>query len=129
MTRPIPYDKWPAKKRKRELIVEHWFGRDLMASARDYAWERISPTASRKARNLAQKAALDAIYGVMMLLDGVTSTRIDASHAVQYLLLGRVIELNKPDGADVLEQYEIAPGGDGLCMGFHGWVEGDFGES
>lgn len=22
----------------------------------------------------------------------------------------------------------VPPGGDGMCMGFHGWKEGDFGE-
>lgn len=128
MANAVPYGEWPADRRARELLIEHSFGRDVMKSARDYAWERIPANASQEARECARNAVLDAIYGFFMLLDGVTGQGIDASHGIRYVLAGQVVRHDKPRPSDVLEEYEIAPDGDGLCMGFHSWVEGDFGD-
>ena len=52
--------------------------------------------AGRDSRQIAEKAALDAICGMMMLL------------------------------GEVVQQFELAPEGDGLCKGLHGGVKGDF---
>jgi hypothetical protein len=38
----------------------------------------------------------------------------------------RVRKANQPDP---VEQFGLAPDGDGLCMGYHGWVAGDFGSA
>jgi hypothetical protein len=129
MAEPIPYEQWPEDKRTRELIVQHWFGRDLMAHARDFAAKRIPSTASPEARELAKKAALDAIYGVMQILDGVTGDPLDEQRAVEFLLLGRIVQTTDSGRPDVLEEYEIGPGGEGLCNGFPRWIKGDFGDS
>jgi hypothetical protein len=97
-----------------------------MAAARDYEVERIPESATPEAREVATQAALDAIYGMMMLLDGVADSEIDKTHRFEYLLLARV---RKAGQAEPVEQFELAPNGDGLCMGYHGWVVGDYGNN
>ena len=129
MSQPIPFDQWPQDKRTRELIVQNWFGRDLMAHARDVAWKKIPSTASDEARELAKKAALDALYGVMQILDGTTGDALDEQRAVEFLLLGRVVQTNDGGRAEVLEEHEIGPGGEGLGTLFPRWIKDDFGDS
>ena len=102
------------------------FGRQLMAASREYALGRIPKSATPKERELAEKAALDAIYGVMMLLDGVSESRIDKDHVAGYVLFSRIFASGQ---SEPVEELELAPDGDGLCMGFHGWVTNDFGEA
>jgi hypothetical protein len=77
-------------------------------------------------RDTAEKAALDAIYGMMMLLDGIPTNDIDADHRVVYALEARVTD--RRSGWEPIEHFELAPDGDGLCIGYHGWVKGDFGD-
>jgi hypothetical protein len=118
------YPKWPKEQHARWIKFGHTFGRHLMESARDYAFQRIDPSASAKSRALAEKAALDAIYGVLMLFDGIPLNKIGPSHAIDYALLARVRE--HPDGDNPVEVVELAPRGDGLCVGYHMWVDGEY---
>jgi len=129
MAEPIPFDQWPEDQRTRELIVQQWFGRDLMGHARDFAFKRIPSTASPEARELAKKAALDALYGVLQILDGASGDSLDEQRAVEFLLLGRVVETGDSGRAEVLEEYEIGPGGEGLCNSFPRWIRDEFGDS
>ncbi len=119
-----PYSDWPAEPHRRWIAAGNAFGRRLMAAARDYAFGRIPATASPEAQELARKAALDAIYGTMMLLDGVAPSTVGPEHAAEYVLLSRV---RSRQSGQAVERFELAPDGDGLCMGYHGWVDGDFG--
>jgi hypothetical protein len=121
---PLPYTGWPSDPHARWIQAGNTFGRHLMAAARDYAFEQIPESASAAERTVAEKAALDAIYGMMMLLDGVADSTIDDTHVAEYVFLSCVIS---DEESQPIEQFELAPGGDGLCMGFHGWVAGDFG--
>ena len=125
MPGPGPYASWPSEEHARWIRAGNTFGRHLMAAARDYAFRRIAKDTPPAQRQLAEKAALDAIYGVMMLLDGVAGSPIDDQHRAQYVLSLRVLSESE-DGP--VEQFELAPEGDGLCMGFHGWVAGNFGK-
>jgi hypothetical protein len=120
----VPFSKWPSDPHARWVQAANTFGRHLMAAARDYAFGRIPESAPPEVREAAEKAALDAIYGVMMLLDGVANAKMDKSHRVEYALFARVRKANQPDP---VEQFELAPDGDGLCMGYHGWVAGHSG--
>jgi hypothetical protein len=124
MDHGFPYSDWPADPHHRWVAAGNAFGRHLMTAARDYAFERIPASASPEAQELARKAALDAIYGMMMLLDGVPSSLTGPEHRAEYVLHSRI---RSRESGKVLEEFELAPGGDGLCMGFHGWVAGDFG--
>ena len=120
-----PFRKWPSDPHARWIEAGNTFGRHLMAAARDYAFKQVPESAPSAVREAAEKAALDAIYGMMMLLDGVVDTKIDNAHRVEYVLLARVLRIK---GGQAAEQFELAPDGDGLCMGYHGWAAGDFGE-
>lgn len=117
------YAAWPREDHARWLRAGNAFGRHLMA-ARDYARERIDSRATPAARAVAERAIHDALYGVMMLLDGVADTALDRRHAIEYVLQARVRDRGS---SEVLETFELAPDGDGLCMGFAGWSRGDFG--
>ncbi len=83
-------------------------------------------SAASEVREAAKQAALDAIYGMLMLLDGVADSKIDKSHAASYVLASRI---RKSGQSQPVEEFELAPEGDGLCMGFHGWVADDFGKA
>jgi hypothetical protein len=125
MDNPPPYTDWPAETHARWIAAANTCGHHLMTAARDYALQRVPATASREACELVQKAALDAIYGMMMLFDGMASTEVGPDYRVEYVLLSRI---RSTESDAVLEQIELTPDGDGLCMGYHGWVAGDFGE-
>ena len=122
MAEALPYSEWPREPHRRWVAAGNAFGAHLVAAAIDYAVGRIPAGADSAARELAAKAARDAVYGAMMLLDGVASSDLGRDGRVQYVLLSRV--LARSSGA-VVEEVELAPGGDGLCMGFHGWVVGE----
>jgi len=129
MKEPTPYGQWPQDKRSREQIVQDWFGRDLMAHARDLAWKKIPSTASEEARELAKKAALDALHGVLQILDGTTGDAIDPERAVEFLLLGRVVQTHDGGRDEILEEHEIGPGGEGLTNAFPRWIKDNFGDA
>jgi len=129
MTEPTPYEKWPQDKRTREQIVQDWFGRDLMMHARDLAWKKIPSTATPEARELAKKAALDALYGVLQILEGASGDPIDAERAVEFLLLGRVVQTHDGGRDEVLEEHEICPGCEGLTNAFPRWIKDNFGDA
>lgn len=66
----------------------------------------------------------NTIYGFMMLFDGVMETAtLDTDHSVEFALMGRVYNIQT---GQRLEEIELAPEGDGLCMGFHMWADGEF---
>ena len=116
----LQYRAWPVEPHARWIQAGHTFGKHLMEASRDYAFERVPENATPEERAIAQKAALDAIYGMMMLLDGVTAPKIDGANRIEYVLTARII----PEGASPsIEEFELAPDGDGLCMGYHYWIE------
>ncbi len=119
MTKTKPYAKWGKDAQKRWIELANHFGRELMLAARNYACDQIPAGASRQEKAAAKKGALDAIYGTLMLLDGVVGEPIDEQHQVEYALIARV----RDDKGETLEEIELAPGGDGLCMGHHDWVK------
>ncbi len=57
-----------------------------------------------------------------MVIDGVTGELRGADRAMQLAVKARLIE----DGA-VTDEFDLREG-DGFCMGFHGWRDGDFGD-
>lgn len=123
MSQPKPYEHWAVDEHARWIDAGNTFGWHLLKASRDYAFKRIAKDASPEARATAERAALDAIYGMMMLMDGVSSAESGTAR-IEYALTARV-HAQGQDGS--VEEIELAPDGDGLCMGFHGWVEGAFG--
>src|SRR5262249_734659 len=111
----------PREPRALELWLQHAAGFILFRDVREYARERLAPGLSPVAREAALKAIDDTLYGLMMVADGVTGTlRSDnASVSIPF----RVI---LQQGDRIVSELNLADG-DGVCMGFHGWLKGDFG--
>lgn len=119
---PVPTDR-----RARELWLQHAAGFILFEDARAYAVSQIDPALKDEAKAAARKAVDDALYGLMMIIDGVSGGLQNDEHRVS---LDVVVRLDRHDSAreapvDSVHLFH----GDGMCMGFHGWREGDFGSS
>lgn len=67
----------------------------------------------------------NALYAMMQLLDGYWDNDVDGTQQIAYQLRGSVTDGN----GKVCHEFELAPDGDGLCLGIHGWEEGDFGQT
>jgi hypothetical protein len=113
----------PQEPRALELWLQHVAGFVLFRDVREYARKQLDPALSGEARNAAFKAIDDALYGLMMVADGVTGalTSGQLSAAVRVSVVLR-------RGTEVLSRLDLGDG-DGACMGFHGWLAGDFGST
>jgi hypothetical protein len=121
MVKPRPYREWRADPTGRWRDVFHTFGHLLLTHARDGAIQ----SAAGKHKDVAAKAATDALYNLMMILEGVVGAEIDADHSIEFALVARVRRKAEEDA--ITEQFELAPGGaEPACMGFHLWTEGEF---
>jgi hypothetical protein len=113
----------PDSPRARELWLQHAAGFILFEDARGYAVAALPADLEPSARAVALKAIDDALYGLMMVIDGVTGGLCDPERLVRFDARVTLAEHGQ-DTATV----RLADG-DGMCMGFHGWREGDFGEA
>ena len=114
----------PVDEDQRELWLQHAAGAILFEDVRGYALDRMSSELSPEAKAAVRKGVNDALYGLMMLLDGVAGTLANESEQVE---LRVQIVRSSVESGDVLESLDTQDG-DGMCMGYHGWLEGDFGE-
>lgn len=112
----------PSDARGRELWLQHAAGFIIFRDIRGYAIDRIPAETDEETKEKLINAIDDTVYGLMMMMDGVTGTLQNDEYAVRFesnILLeskGKVLEkINTFDG-------------DGMCIGFHRWKEGDFGD-
>jgi hypothetical protein len=113
----------PSDQRKRELWIQHAAGLIIFEDVRNYAVEQLEAGLSDDARAAALKAIDDAVYGIMMIIDGVSGSLENETHRVN---LSVSVQLTELDTGDAVTEINLADG-DGMCMGFHGWKEDDFG--
>ena len=116
----------PSEPRALELWLQHAAGRILFEDARGYARERIDPSLSDEARAHVEKGIDDAMYGLMMVLDGVTGILTNGQHAVMLSFAAKLVDATAPLDDDMLVELDLAKA-DGMCMAYHMWREGDFG--
>jgi hypothetical protein len=90
---------------------------------RSYAIERLDPTLDATTKAAALKAIDDAVYGLMMVLDGVSGGLSNS----EYKVLRSKVCLTKRQTKELIDSVDLFEG-DGVCMGYHGWLEGDFGK-
>jgi hypothetical protein len=114
----------PKASRARGLWLEHVAGFILFEDVRRYALERVDPALPDAARAAAERAIDDALCGLMMVIDGVSGTLSNAKHRVALDLVARLVARE----TDELVTEVPLRDGDGMCMGYHGWREGNFGE-
>jgi len=117
-----PYQTWSSDPHSHWIDAGHTFGVHLMKYARDQALSTIPADASQETKAVATEAVRTAIFGVLEMLDGFYRHEIDDRHRAKYALMAHIIE----DNTRVLETVELAPDGDGLCMGFAGWWKNEF---
>lgn len=117
----------PTAPRARELWLQHAAGFILFEDVRRHAIERIDPALSDEVRAAVQKGINDAVYGLMMVIDGVTGALSNATHTVYIDFMVRLASRSTAGIGDVLSEINLGMG-DGMCMGYHGWLTGDFGE-
>lgn len=117
----------PTEPRARELWLQHAAGFILLEDVRRYATERVDPALSADVRAAVQKGIDDALYGLMMVIEGVTGDLSNGSHTVYIDFIARLAARSDSEGGGLLSEVDLRQG-DGMCMGYHGWLEGDFGE-
>jgi hypothetical protein len=115
----------PHSEGRRELWLQHVAGFILFEDVRNYAVARLDPGLDATARAAALKAIDDAVYGLMMTIDGVTGGLGNPEHLVHLETEVR-LEARKGGAIEPIASLPLRDG-DGMCMGFHMWCEGDFG--
>ena len=114
----------PTEPSRMRLWLENVAGFIMMNDVLSYSLARMHEDADIESRMLALERVRDAVYGLCMIADGVSgdmrgrevTARVSISISLTDTATGRE-----------LERLELAEG-DGACMGFHGWVQGDFGD-
>jgi hypothetical protein len=117
----------PKDARARELWLQHAAGFILFQDSRAYAIDRIDPRLAPKARAAVLKGIDDALYGLMMIVDGVSGQLSNDSDEISIAMLARHSRRLSSGNAALIEELDLQ-NGDGMCMGIHGWRNGDFGE-
>lgn len=112
----------PKEERSRELWLQHAAGFILFQDIRQYAIDRIPDNTNDNTKELIVKGIDDALYGLMMIMDGVTGNLENDQYTVS---IESIIKLKSQDGT--VQEINTLDG-DGMCMGFHGWKENDFGD-
>ena len=115
----------PKDPRELELWLQHAAGRILIEDVRAYALENVDPDLSAEARAAVEKGIDDALYGLMMVIDGVSGRLGNPARHVELSVQARLVERDPSGVVAALDLRE----GDGMCMGYHGWLEGDFGDN
>jgi hypothetical protein len=114
----------PQEKRAFELWLQHAAGRILFEDVRGYAIERIDPNLTAEARAAVQKGIDDALYGLMMVIDGVSGGLGNDEQTVELSVSVKLLTNKSEETAAEMTLRD----GDGMCIGYHGWLEGDYGE-
>jgi len=117
----------PSTQRRRELWLQHAAGFVLFRDVRGYAVDQIDPDLSAESRAAALKAIDDALYGLMMVIDGVTGGLQNQELAINLKVAVHLRRLAPAEFTDPVAEVDLSKG-DGMCMGYHGWLEGDFGK-
>ena len=113
----------PSDSRQREIWLQHAIGFILFQDVREYALQQIDPLLNDDAKAAATKAINDAVYGLMMVLDGVSGRLGNESQRVNLRVFAELVDAKSDDVTESLDLMD----GDGMCMGFHGWLANDFG--
>src|SRR5574340_1194677 len=81
----------PKEPRAFELWLQHAAGRILIEDVRAYAQENINSGLSEEARAAAEKGIDDALYGLMMVIDGVSGTLANETQHVELSVQARLV--------------------------------------
>ncbi|HEY1303275.1 MAG TPA: hypothetical protein VGF24_06980 [Vicinamibacterales bacterium] len=106
-----------------DLWMQHAAGLIFFEKVRAAGLATLESAASAGTR-AAVELAVDAMtYALMMQIDGVSGGLRGGGVEIE---LSFGVQLTR--GGAPVAQLDLRQG-DGMCMGFHSWVEGDFGEN
>lgn len=112
----------PKPGRALELWIQHAAGKLLFERVRAAGLAHPDPALPKQTREVAAAAVDYAMYALMMLIEGVSGGLTGNGHEVRLKCVAQLLD----EKGDV--QYELdLRDGDGMCMGYAGWREGDFG--
>jgi len=121
--KPRSYSEWRTDQNGRWRDAFHTFGHLLLSHAKYEALSKLPETSSMESKEIADKAVTDALYNLMMILEGVVGTTIGDDQSIEFSLVAKI--RNSRD--EIVEQFELAPNGEEpACMGFHSWTSGSF---
>ena len=115
----------PSDPRSLELWLQHAAGFILFQDMREYAIRHLDSGLATEAEAAARQAIDDTVGGLMQILDGVTGRLKNDSKCIS---LRVKVELTDLESGELLSEVDLAHG-DGMCMGYHGWLAGDFGKN
>ena len=118
----------PESEDDRTRWLEHTAGFILFEDVRGYARARIDPAVTPEVRAQIEKGIDDAVYGLMMIMDGVTGILSNEKEEVSLQFIARHVQSHEEGNGMVLAQADLSRS-DGMCGSFHGWKEGDFGDA
>lgn len=111
----------PEDERSKELWLQHAAGFIVFENIRKYALKKISPDVDSLTRSQIMKGIDDTIYGLMMQMDGFFMPLENDNYRLE---LQTMIQLYKDN--ELIQSFDTKDG-DGMCMGYHDWIDGDFG--
>jgi hypothetical protein len=115
----------PKDQRQRELWIQHAAGFIIFEDIRNEAINKIDKDIPMATRDTIIKSIDDAIYGMMSVIDGVTGSLRNENFEISLDLTAKIIDR---ESGEIIDQFELRHG-DGMCMGVHGWMKGDFGKN
>lgn len=120
--RDFPLVEPPTEPRALELWMQHAAGFILFEKVRASGLATLDEDASDVVRASVELAVDATMYALMMQIDGVSGGLRGADRELE-LTFG--VELRKNN--TMVAEADLR-NGDGMCMGFHMWCDGDFGE-
>jgi hypothetical protein len=117
----------PTEARSRELWLQHAAGLIVFEDARQYAIDQIDETLDDEVKAEITRGINNAMYGLMMIFDGVSGNLEGSEYSVK-LETKVVLSKKHESGKDIVVDQIDLNKGDGMCIGYHGWLEGDFGK-
>lgn len=116
----------PPPGRLRELWMNHAAGFLLFEDVRGYARSVLPAELDPATRAVAHEAIDHAVYGLMMVIDRIPGPFRNDDNDFGLRVIARV---TRKASDEVVESLDLFDHGEGMTMGFHGWVDGDFGEA
>src|SRR5690349_20735267 len=104
----LKLEKYPTEARARELWLQHAAGLIVFEDARQYAVEQIDHTLDDEVKAEVIKGINNAIYGLMMIFDGVSGDLQDTEYSVR--LETKVVLSRKNEKDIVVDQLDLNKG-------------------
>jgi len=113
----------PGDPRDFSLWMQHGVGYLLMRQVRDEMYYEIESDVAPEHHQAARSVVNDTIYKMCMLVEGIGPPLRNDTHSLEVDLVGRLVDNSTYEYVHHESMFE----GDGICVGYHGWMQGDFG--